>query len=137
MSPITRGGIAATRASLGGRPSCTVCSAAAKSITSQVGGAGSISTPTAVDNVDRGLLTRGEVLTGFVASIVSSAALLSEVSRARADGDAGPGGLGVVDDLLADCPSVRGDIAAAGVPDDSHCAFLFLFDLFCMVLVCY
>lgn len=49
-------------------------------------------------------VTRAEALTGLIASVLSTAAVLSDVSRARAEGNAD--GLGVVDDLLADCPSV-------------------------------
>lgn len=50
-------------------------------------------------------VTRAEALTGLFASILSTAAVVSDVSRARAEGNAD--GLGVADDLLADCPSVR------------------------------
>eukprot|EP00904_Undaria_pinnatifida_P006759 jgi/Undpi1/3212/HiC_scaffold_15.g06586.m1 len=100
-----RRGAASTQTPLGGPPSRTICSAAAKGVPF-LGRGG---TSAAVDDLDRdgsAPLTRAEALTGFVASIVvSSGVLLSEVSRARADADAGPGGLGVVDDLLADCPS--------------------------------
>ena len=105
-----RRGAASTQTPLGGPPSRTICSAAAKGVPF-LGRGG---TSAAVDDLDRdgsAPLTRAEALTGFVASIVvSSGVLLSEVSRARADADAGPGGLGVVDDLLADCPSVRGNM---------------------------
>lgn len=97
----------ATRAA----PGChcqTACSAAAKTIVSQQGGAVAFSASSIDRDLDGGSpSTRAEALTGFVAAIVSSAALLSEVSRARAEGDASPNGLGVLDDLLADCPSVR------------------------------
>ena len=106
LSPIITGGTSARAAAV--RHSQMVCSAAAKSIASQQGGTGGTSNANDRD-LDAGIpRTRAEALTGFVAAVASSAALLSEVSRARADGDAGPSGLGVVDDLLADCPSVRG-----------------------------
>lgn len=113
LSPITTAATAA-RAAPGGRHSQTSCSAAAKSIVSQHDGTDGISTRSMTTSIDRDVdggspLTRAEALTGFVAAVVSSGALLSEVSRARADGGAGPSGLGVVDDLLADCPSVRGE----------------------------
>lgn len=109
LSPITTAATAA-RAAPGGRHSQTSCSAAAKSIVSQHDGTDGISTRSMTTSIDRDVdggspLTRAEALTGFVAAVVSSGALLSEVSRARADGGAGPSGLGVVDDLLADCPS--------------------------------
>lgn len=46
--------------------------------------------------------TRAEALTGFFAAVVSAATVLAaDAPGANSDG------LGVVDDLLADCPSVR------------------------------
>lgn len=50
-----------------------------------------------------GSISRAEALTVFFASVVSTVAVVADMSRAGATDD----GLGVVDDLLADCPSVR------------------------------
>lgn len=56
-----------------------------------------------------GSATRTEALSLFFAGILSTAAVLADKSRATAaDTNTGTDGLGVVDDLLADCPSVRG-----------------------------
>lgn len=50
-----------------------------------------------------GPITRAEALTGFFAGMVSTAVVLTDMSRARAVDD----GLGVMDDLLTGCPSVK------------------------------
>lgn len=45
-------------------------------------------------------LSRSEVLSGIFAGLVPSLTVLASISQARAES------LGVVDDLLADCPAV-------------------------------
>lgn len=64
--------------------------------------------------LDGAAVTRTEALTGAFAAIMSAAALLPDISRAEG-ADATADGLGVVDDLLADCPSVRVAISAAAL----------------------
>lgn len=58
-----------------------------------------------------GSATRAEALAVFLAGVASAA-----VSRAGADGG---DGLGVVDDLLADCPSVSLRVGGGGCDDQS------------------
>lgn len=60
---------------------------------------------------DESAVTRSVALRDFFVGFVSTTAVLTEVTRtsnrAAADQEGNGGGLGVVDDLLADCPSVR------------------------------
>lgn len=69
--------------------------------------------------------TRAEALTGILTALVSSSVVFADISRARADN------LGVMDDLLADCPPVsllheihgmgKAFIAYASLRDFSDC----------------